>query len=336
MNKPVDMNGRQQPGCYVFSYVNPDTDGVGSALGYAEWARRVRGETYTPVLWGVLDAVTRTALRHFAVQAPTAVAGLPRDCRVVLVDTHHLAQLPACLDPRQVVEVIDHHPHGDTAALPNARVQNEAVGAAATLVAERFDAAGILPSPPVAGLLASAIVCSTWNLTAPTTSDRDRDVLDSLRAVSEFPAAFAKELMAALDDAPAQDDTSTLLLRHAKRFRFGAEAGGHVVIAQIECSSTTAVTERGDLRDSILAMARHEEADHCFVSVVGLAEGVTVVVCPEPRTRTLLEQALHLTFIGDVACEHRRLLRKTDYVPRLGSHFGRPDEPGEQISWSDA
>jgi manganese-dependent inorganic pyrophosphatase len=239
------------------------------------------------------------------------------------VDTHHLAQLPGCLDPRQVVEVVDHHPYGDTAAFPNARVQNEAVGAAATLVAERFDAAGIPPSPPVAGVLASAIVCSTWNLTAPSTSDRDHHALDRLREVTDFSAAFAEELMAALDHAPATDETITLLSRHAKRFQFGAEGTTRMVIAQIECSRPTAVTERGDLLDSIRAMARRENADHCFVSVVGLAEGVTDVVCPEPGTRALLEQVLHLSFNGDVAREHRLMLRKTDYVPRLGAHFGR-------------
>ncbi|WP_338673421.1 DHH family phosphoesterase [Streptomyces sp. SCSIO 30461] len=325
------MNGRQRPSRYVFSYVNPDTDGVGGSLAYAEWACHVGAETYTPVLWGALDAATRTALRHYAVQAPSTLDSLPPDCRVVLVDTHHLAQLPARLDPRQVVEVIDHHPHGDTAAFPNARVQNEAVGAAATLVAERFDGAGILPSPPVAGLLASAIVCSTWNLTAPSTSDRDHHALDRLRRVTDFPAAFVKELLAAMDHAPATHDTTTLLSRHAKRFRFGAEGDSHVVIVQIECSRPTAVTERGDLLDSIRAIARREDADHCFVSVVGLVEGITVVVCPEPRTRALLERVLDLRFVDDVARENRLMLRKTDYVPRLGAHFGRPDGPGEQI-----
>ncbi|MFD4002009.1 DHH family phosphoesterase [Streptomyces rubiginosohelvolus] len=326
------MNGRQRPSRYVFSYVNPDTDGVCGSIAYAEWARRVRAETYTPVLWGALDAATRAALHRYEVQAPSRVDRLHPDCRVVLVDTHHLAQLPALLNPRQVVEVIDHHFPGDVAAFSNARVQNEAVGAAATLVAERFEAAGMLPSPSVAGLLASAIVCSTWDLKAPSTSDRDHHALDRLRTATDFPAAFAKELLAALDHAPATHDTTTLLSRHAKRFRFGANGDDQMVIVQIECSLPMVVTERSDLPDSIRAMARRENVEHCFVSVVGLAEGITYVVCPHPGTRALLEGVLGLRFIGDVAREHRLMLRKTHYVPRLSAHFGRLDEDGEP--WS--
>ncbi|MFD3442749.1 DHH family phosphoesterase [Streptomyces sp. NPDC058685] len=324
------MNDCQQSSSrFVFSYINPDTDGVCCSLAYAEWAERVKGEKYTPLLWGVADAATLTALARYGVEVPAVVDRLPPECHVVLVDTHHLAQLPSHLDPQQVLEIIDHHPHGDVDAFSNAQLQNESVGAAATLIAERFDAAGLLPSPPVAGLLASAIVCNTLNLEAPSVSDRDRKALDRLRTATEFPASFTSELLATLGQSPERFDTATLLATNAKQFHFGSPLDSRVVIVQIECSEPARVVGRDDLLNSIELLAREQGADHCFVSVVGLTDGSTTVVCPAADTRALLERTVDLTFVGNVSWVPRLLLRKTDYVPRLGAHLADQDCPAD-------
>ncbi|MFJ9804270.1 DHH family phosphoesterase [Streptomyces wuyuanensis] len=301
------------PSCYVFSYVNPDADGVCSSIAYAEMARRLRGDEYVPLVWGVTDESTRLALARFSVPGPAEGGRLPEDSRIVLVDTHHLRQLPPDVDTRQVVEIIDHHPRGEVEAFPNARIQNEQVGAAATLIAERFHAAGLDPSPAVAGLLASAVVCNTLNLTSPSTSERDHRALERLRVIADFPSGFVTDLLDALGGLDCRD-MGELLSTHAKQFRFGDV---EVQIVQLESSEPGRVLARPDLEQEIRAIAERTGVDHCLVSVLGLADRTTTVVAPDSATRILLGRALDLNFNGSSARVDRFLLRKTDLVPGL-------------------
>src|SRR5260370_17214416 len=143
---------------YVFGYVNPDTDSVCSAIGYAELADYLGSGEYVPLAWGGVNKETLLVLSRFGVKVPEDPKRLVGDCEVVLVDTHHPGHLPESLDTKCVVEIIDHHPAGEPSAFPNAKIQNEEVGAAATLVVERFRELDVRPTAPVAGLLPAAII----------------------------------------------------------------------------------------------------------------------------------------------------------------------------------
>ncbi len=299
---------------YVFAYVNPDTDGVCCSIAYAELAERTRNDHFLPLVWGRINPETRLVLARFGVEPPPAAAQLTGDYRVALVDTHHPRQLPAELDTTRVIEIIDHHPAGHPEAFPHAAVQNEDVGAAATLIAERFRAADLTPSPPVAGLLAAAVVSNTLNLSAPSTSDRDHAVLEWLRPVASIPGSFVREMFDALSDT-SELTTAELLARDYKEFRTGSITVG---ITQIEATDPAAVAGRTDLPEQIrrLAVAR-ADAEHVFVSVIGLLEHTTTVVSVHSATRDLLTRSLGLEFDGDIARVPRILLRKTDFVPGL-------------------
>ena len=82
---------------------------------------------------------------------------------IVLVDTSTLTTIDKRITPSQVVEIIDHRMIHDTSAFKNARVLIEIVGAAATLVAERFQKEKITPSNEAAILLHTAIISNTLN-----------------------------------------------------------------------------------------------------------------------------------------------------------------------------
>lgn len=299
---------------YVFAYVNPDTDGVCCSIAYAELAERTKNDHFQPLVWGRLNPETRLVLARFGIEPPPVADQLTGDYQVTLVDTHHPRQLPAELDTARVIEIIDHHPAGHPEAFPHAAVQNDEVGAAATLIAERFRAAGLTPSPPVAGLLAAAVVSNTLNLSAPSTSDRDHAVLEWLRPVAPIPGSFVREMFDALSDT-SELTTAELLARDYKEFRVGPITVG---ITQIEATDPTSVIGRADLRDQIrLLAAERADAEHVFVSVIGLLEHTTTVVSVHPATRDLLTRSLGLEFDADVARVSRILLRKTDFVPGL-------------------
>ncbi|MEU8404375.1 DHHA2 domain-containing protein [Nonomuraea sp. NPDC048892] len=299
---------------YVFAYVNPDTDGVCCAIAYAELAARTRDECFLPVVWGRINRETQLVLSRFGVERPSVINALDGDYRVALVDTHHPQHLPDGLDFDRVVEIIDHHPAGHPEAFAHADLQNEEVGAAATLIVERFRAAALRPSPQVAGLLAAAIISSTLNLKAPSTSYRDQRALDWLRPVVEISEPFVEEMFVALSDT-AGLTTAEVLAANYKEFRTGRITIG---IVQVEAIDPTAITRRADLPEELrrLAEARPDTA-HVFVSIIGMLAQTTTVIAVHAATRELLIRSSGMTFTGDVALVPKILLRKTDFVPAL-------------------
>lgn len=143
----------------VTAKTNPDLDGVACALAYVELLQGT-GRPAEAAADGRPDAEARFVLDHLELtlreDPPNQFSGF------VLVDMSALPGLPDFVDPASVVEVIDHRLHGDpTQSYPNARVQVEPVGAAATLVYERFEAAGVVPSARSALLLQAAIHSNT-------------------------------------------------------------------------------------------------------------------------------------------------------------------------------
>ena len=61
---------------YVIGHHQPDTDSIGSVLGYAELLNVREPGTYIPAYSGDLNAETRYALATFGIEAPQAVTSV--------------------------------------------------------------------------------------------------------------------------------------------------------------------------------------------------------------------------------------------------------------------
>lgn len=117
-----------------------------------------------------------------------------KDSLIVLVDASDRRGLPDALDPLAVVEVIDHRQHHRADELfPNAVICIEPVGAAATLVAERFQFHDITPSETAARLLQAAIFSNTQALRGSVTTLRDQTAVAALRTVAPLDEDFIAE-----------------------------------------------------------------------------------------------------------------------------------------------
>jgi manganese-dependent inorganic pyrophosphatase len=309
---------------YVFSYVNPDTDGVASAIGYT-FLRRARDDVrFQPLIWGDLNAETTLVLAHFHASAPAQGRDLPPDADLVLVDTHHPAQLASQVNPQRVVEIIDHHPGGSPEAFPNAIIQNETVGAAATLLVERIVRHNLQPGPIISGLLAAAIVSNTYNLVAPSTTIRDREALDWLSQHCDFDDSLPGRMMQAAS-ATAGRDTSDLMIHNYKNFQLGSLSIG---IVQIETTLPVDILTRADLQSALADLRSKEQVDHVLLSVIDLAGAQTHLITDSQDSKQLMEQALEVSFTGGIATVPRILMRKTDLVPGLGAFLVNRQQGG--------
>lgn len=117
--------------------------------------------------------------------------------KLILVDHNELSQAVQGADQVEIVEIIDHHRIGALSTTQPILFRNEPVGSTSTIVADCFFQYGVPLPAPVAGLLLAGIVSDTLNLTSPTATVRDSEVLKRLETISETNArAFSERFFA--------------------------------------------------------------------------------------------------------------------------------------------
>lgn len=297
----------------VTSYANPDTDGVASAMAY-HWLRlHTDGKEFRPAFVGRYGPETLFVAKAIGIRLPATLDRIPSGVPLALVDMHHPPQMPPGAEPAAVQEVVDHHPDGVPEAFPNARIQNEDVGAAATLVAERLMRSRLRPPEQVAGLLAAAILSNTLDLTAPSTCDRDRAALAYLAGFRALPRSLVDGMFAARSDLGSVS-TLEVLSSDCKVFELGRSK---VAISQLETLSLDDILLRPDLDEAMGEAAKAKGADFYLFSGVDLRRRTTTLVAHDQATVDLLGRALSVTFESRRSLLPRIALRKTDLIPSL-------------------
>jgi manganese-dependent inorganic pyrophosphatase len=298
---------------YTTTYPNPDTDGIVCAIAFAEFLRSARGKNAQAVIKGRVDDETTLVLELFSERHPRIVETCSEADEIYLFDTHHMTHVIDYLECSKVVEIIDHHPSGNPEAFENASITNELVGAAATLVTERFRKADYGIPPLHAGLLYAAIISNTLEFTAPTTTGRDKAAAEWLGIRTDIPRDLPR-LMFAARSAFGTRSTPCLLESDCKLFRLG---GHDVAICQIEGVGVEQVLNREDLYAALASLATARGTDFVFLSVVDILARKTTLVPANEVTAQVLTRALGLTFEKGMVTVNRILLRKSDLVPAL-------------------
>lgn len=155
--------------------IRPDLDCTAGAVAYADYLTRFKNKPARVWICGTPDAEAQYYLDKFK---DAIVLANENDAKAaegfVLVDYSVGHILPDFINHQKITEVIDHRffnqPDKD---FPNARVQLDAVGAAATQIAEYYMREGLKPSYTVAAMLYGAICTHTLFLRSTTTTDRD-------------------------------------------------------------------------------------------------------------------------------------------------------------------
>ena len=151
--------------------------------------------------------------------------------KLILVDHNELSQAVQGADEVEVIEIIDHHRIGSLSTQQPILFRNEPVGSTSTIVADCFFRHNVELPKEIAGLLLAGLVSDTLNLTSPTTTPRDAEILKRLEALSEVNAReFTEKLFASgslLTLKPAPQAITT----DCKEYR---EDGIAFSVAQIE------------------------------------------------------------------------------------------------------
>ena len=182
--------------------IRPDLDCVAGSIAYAEYLTRVKKQKAMAWVCGTPDDEAQFHLNR----CPEGICASDKDAEkaiaYILVDFSVKKALPPTVDPARVVQVIDHRLFTQPdQEFPNALLQLEEVGAAATQITEFFMRDALEPSAHVAAMLYGAIYSHTLCLHSTTTTDRDRAAYEWLAQYVPDADHLVKEQMRARTDA---------------------------------------------------------------------------------------------------------------------------------------
>ncbi len=305
------------PNLFVTSYRDPDLDGYAGACAYAEFLR-YNATSAEAVFFGSLHAETKFLLDRFFIKpAPLKEIAEPDDS-YILVDASELAGLEPSIKPDQITEIIDHRMVNDAALFRNAQINIELVGAACTLVAERFMRANTPITQKSAVLLAGGIVSNTLNFKSTLTTDRDRQAYDWLMASSGTSNDLARDMFAAKTEHVIQNLHSAIEHDYAL-FTF---SGLKVGFCQLEIIDASSVMER--LLQEMLSILKNIQSefnlDYIFLSLVDIEGNKNIYVTDDPTTQYILSNTLDITF-HNTSAERAGLLMRKQTVPLLKAYF---------------
>ncbi len=297
----------------VTCYVNPDLDGVAGAIAYGEFLQKTGKNSVVGIIGEPHDEA-KYILDRFGFEYPPMVENADNFDEVILVDASDLNGLEGKISAEKVIEIIDHRKVHEADKFPKAKAQIELVGAAATLVAEKFMQSNVDISKESATLVYGAIISNTLNFKGSVTTDRDKIAAEWLNKVAKLPEDFWKDLFIAKSDLSG----GKLAERIEGDFAWFVMGDKKVGIAQIEMiGAKKLVNERsGEIVQVLGKIKKEMSLDFIFQNTIELEDIKNFFVAQDSETQKLLEKVLKVQFAGVVA-ERPNLIMRKQIVPLL-------------------
>jgi manganese-dependent inorganic pyrophosphatase len=248
----------------------------------------------------------------------------PPRTKLVLVDHNEFAQAVSGADEADILEVIDHHRlSGNLRTKEPIRFINEPVGSTSTIVALMHRMRNMTPDKPVALCLCAGIISDTLNLTSPTTTNTDRDILAWLSALAGIQTEhFVQEFFAA---GSMLKDLSPAAAVESDRKEF-SENGWRISISQIEELGLDEFWKREDGLQLALQNVCHTKNVHfaCLMVTDITEHNSVLLVAGDQRLADAIEypqKGRHLFHMPGVVS------RKKQLFPYLGRLLGKTVAP---------
>jgi manganese-dependent inorganic pyrophosphatase len=158
----------------------------------------------------------------------------------------------------EILEILDHHRIGSLTTRQPILFVNDPVGSTSTLVADSYFRHGIPIPREISGLLLAGLVSDTLNLTSPTTTDRDKQILAKLETISGVNAREFTEKLFASGSVLISKSAQQAIATDCKEYR---EAGVTFSVAQIEEIGFGQFWQR---KDEVMAALEQYRREHAY------------------------------------------------------------------------
>jgi manganese-dependent inorganic pyrophosphatase len=180
---------------------------------------------------------------------------IPR--QLILVDHNELAQAVRGAEKVPIIEILDHHKLGGFSSDSPILFWNNPVGSTSSIVTMCYQHLGIPIPPHIAGLLMAGMVSDTLNLTSPTTTPIDCDLLYRLSKIAEVSHDDLAEQIFSVGSPLLTMTPEQAITADCKPYE---ENGHRFSVAQIEELSFAHFHEKSDALLSALDAYRKREA----------------------------------------------------------------------------
>jgi len=302
----------------VTSNLNPDLDGYACSVGYAEYLK-LSGKKADPVLLGEIDDETTYVLNLTSESAiPQFNGDLKGKGELILVDTTSAESLKTELDPKQVVEIVDHRRLNDAYLMPWAKKQIELVGSCATLIVEKFITDKLPIKKETAHLLYGAIVSNTINFKNQITTVRDKNAAKHLLKEIEIAEDFAEKMFRARTNIKG-DNLSRYLHKDYVELQI---CGRKLTVFQMEIVETDQLIK--ERLSEIISIAKFiikdKELDYCFINIIDTLKAYNYIITLDETTENMLGKILNLKFQNNFAKTDIIIMRK-EIMPKIKEYL---------------
>lgn len=286
--------------------INPDLDGTACALAYA-YLLREQGRDAEGIIFGSPQFEVNYFVERHGIQIPTLVQNARGEWNdFVLVDASSMKGMPKPVVAERVIEVIDHRAGHPESEFPNAKVQNELIGAAATLVTERFIKTGIKPLYEHALLLYGAIYHNTLNFITSNTSDRDGAAVEYLEKAYGIDPGIIHDMFL-YTTQEIEHDVCRALEQDAKEFG----SGGYTVWAfQLQVWGDAIMSQRGTIEECVHELTNKMGCEWGYLNIMNLENKTSTIFFTHPIGQKIFSEKFGTEFIYPWTHLSEILLRK--------------------------
>lgn len=282
--------------------INPDLDGVACAYAYAKLlnASNDNNEIVAGV-FGTPHSEAQFLINKFKINEGLVFNPTDEFDKFILVDASGLKGMPEVIRAQDVIEVIDHRAtHQAPELFINSKIQIELVGAAATLIWEKFKESLDINS---AILLYGAIYSNTLNLNPEITTARDLQAIKELEV--NMPVNLIMEMFQYKTDYIA-NNLEEVISGDFKTF------DGGLGIAQLEGFNLDDLINNNleSIKNILTSLKEKYNLKLIFLTAADIENGYNLFVAIDGETKVLLEKSLTLNFNNSIAKNNKLLLRK--------------------------
>jgi len=235
--------------------------------------------------------------------------------KVILVDHNESEQSVIGLDEAEILEVIDHHKIGDISTNNPINFRNMAVGSTNTIIYYLYKENRVEIPPDIASLMLAGIISDTLALTSPTTTQKDRIVVEILEQISGLNYKdFSKEMFNSSLNFDKKSEYD-LLTMDVKTFQ---NNGRTFKVSQIITMNVNSLLERKDkFIDEINKFREVSGCDYVLLMITDILTNSTYLFYDSTNlTYNILQRALDKD-IFEGLCLKGVVSRKKQIIPLL-------------------
>lgn len=293
----------------VTTYINPDMDGISLMYAYTELLRK-KGEKANYYFEGTMKKEAEIVLNKFNIKLDN-IDKIEDDDEIVLVDTNYLQEISKSINKENIVEIIDHHNREDWIdGRKNIKVQIECIGAAATLVAERFKNENIEISRESAILLYYGIISNTMNLKIKLTSQKD---IEMAKWLKQQTTEITDEITAQIFVEKSQIGDSLreeMEVEFKDQFMTISWSMGQLEVANVE---TFLEKYEDDIREILQVVSKENEVEYISVNCMDIINGFSIIVAKDEKTAKIISDAVGVNFT-DLKAKANGLISRKEIV----------------------